>query len=96
MSNGTYVYQRRFEEYENKERAFLDKISDKEMLSFFEKGKNLHDIMEEIEDTYGELYTEEDYIFNWLDIYDFEEYISERFPNIKINHIQHDEELIIG
>ena len=43
MSNGTYVYQRRCEEFEDKERAFLDKISDKEMMSFFKKGKNLYD-----------------------------------------------------
>ena len=96
MSNGTYVYQRRCEEFEDKERAFLDKISDKEMMSFFKKGKNLYDIMEEIEDAYGESYTEEEYIFNWLDKYDFEEYINKRFPNIKINHIVPEEELIIG
>ena len=82
--------------FEDQERAFLDKISDKELLSFFKKGKNLCDIMEEIEDAYGESYIEEDYIFNWLDKYDFEEYINNRFPNIKINHIIPEEELIIG
>ena len=82
--------------FEDQERAFLDKISDKEILSFFKKGKNLYDIMEEIEDAYGESYTEEDYIFNWLDKYDFEEYINKRFPNIKINHVIPEEELIIG
>ena len=96
MANGTYVYHKRYEEYENKERAFLDKISDKEMLSFFEKGKNLYDIMEEIENAYGESYIEEEFIFSWLDKYDFEEYINKRFPNIKINHVLHEEELIIG
>ena len=96
MSNGTYVYKRNYAEFEEKERKFLDSISDKELLSFFEKGKELYDIMEEIEDAYGESYTEEEYIFNWLDKYDFEEYLIKRFPNIIINHILSEEQLIIG
>ena len=99
MSNGTYVYVRRFDEakaFEDKERKFLDTISDKEMMSFFKKGKNLSDIMEEIEDAYGGSYTEEEYIFNYLDRYDFEEYLNNRFPKMKINHVVHEEELIVG
>lgn len=99
MSNSTCVYIRRFDEakaFEDKERKFLDTISDKEIISFFKEGKNIRDIMEEIEDAYGESYTEEEYIFNYLDAYDFEEYINKRFPKIEIKHVVHDEELIVG
>lgn len=99
MSNGSYVYIRSYDKakkFEDKERKFLNSISDKEIMSFFRQGKNLRDIMEEIENAYGESYTDEDYIFNYLDKYDFEEYINKRFPEIEIKHIVPDEELIVG
>ena len=88
-------YHRRYEECENIERKFLDSIPDDKLLPLLQKGKNLLDIMEEIEDLFGDKYTDEEYIFNYLDKYDFEDYIGKRYPDIKINHIVPEEQLIV-
>ena len=94
-----YHYLRKYKEYEqhtNAELKFLDSIPDDKLLSFLIKGKNLSYIMSKIEKSLGHMYTEEDRIFNYLDIYDFEEYLNKRFPSIEIKHIVIEEKLIIN
>lgn len=65
--------------------AFLESIPDAELLSFIENGEPTYEAMDEIEKTYISKYEEfsegryKDYIFNVLDTYDFEQYITIRF-----------------
>lgn len=81
---------------QHQEKKYLDTIPDEEMMSFFTKGKNLRDIMDEIESKYGWVYRSNGYIFNYLDKYDFEEYIYNRFQGkIRIEHVVQEEQLII-
>ena len=65
--------------------AFLESIPDAELLSFIENGEPTYEAMDEIEKAYISKYEEfsegryKDYIFNVLDTYDFEQYITTRF-----------------
>lgn len=68
-------------EWQKKEKAFLDTL---DLQPFFVSGASIYDIMEEIEDKYGNLYTEEVFIFNCMDSIDFIDYIRQRYENINI------------
>ena len=65
--------------------AFLESISDEELLSFIKNDEPTYETMDEIEKTYISKYEEfsegryKDYIFNVLDTYDFEQYVATRF-----------------
>ena len=65
--------------------AFLESIPDEELLSFIKNDEPTYETMDEIEKAYISKYEEfsegryKDYIFNVLDTYDFEQYITTRF-----------------
>ena len=42
-------------------------------------GKDIYDLMEEIEDKYGNLYEKESFIFNCMDSYDFVKYLKDKY-----------------
>lgn len=68
------------QEWQAKEEAFLDTI---DLLPYLEKDKNISDIMEAIEDKYGNRYTEEEYLFNNMDHWDFIEYLKKRYSSFQ-------------
>lgn len=65
--------------------AFLESIPDAELLSFIKNGEPTHEAIDKIEKAYISKYEKfsegqyTDYIFNALDTYDFEQYITTRF-----------------
>ena len=63
-------------QWQNKEKAFLDTL---DLTKFIKSGKAIYEIMDEIEDKYGEQYTEECFIFNNMDCYDFMKYLKEKY-----------------
>lgn len=63
-------------EKQKQECKFLDTL---DLKPFLEKDKSVYDVMEEIEDKYGDQYTEESFIFNCMDHNDFIDYIQERY-----------------
>lgn len=66
-------------QWKKKEKNFLNTL---DLTNFISSGKRIVDIMNEIEDKYGEHYKEESFIFNCMDSYDFMEYLKDRY---KIN-----------
>ena len=74
--------------------AFLESIPDEELLSFIKNDEPTYETMDEIEKAYISKYEEfsegryKDYIFNVLDTYDFEQYITTRF-NIKTAPVEY-------
>ena len=67
-------------ERQAKEKAFLDTI---DLLPYLEKDKNISDIMEAIEDDHSKEYTEEEFVFNCLDHWEFIDYLKGRYPNFQ-------------
>lgn len=67
-------------EWQVKEKAFLDT---KDLKPFIFKDKSIYDIMEEIEDAFGNEYQEEDCIFNWMDHFDVIEYLQKRYNDVR-------------
>lgn len=63
-------------EWIKKEQEFLDTIN---LKPFIKKDKNISDIMEEIEEQYGEQYTLEPFIFNCMNKDEFIDYLKERY-----------------
>lgn len=62
--------------YQEKEFRFLDS---KDLSEFFVQGADISDIMQQIEDKYGSEYTEEEFIFNCIDISEFIDYLVSRY-----------------
>ena len=62
-------------QWQEKEKNFLNAL---DLTSFISSGKRIVDIMDEIEDKYGEYYKEESFIFNCMDSYDFMKYLKDR------------------
>lgn len=64
-----------------KEQDFLDTI---DLLSYLERDKSIFDIMDELEDKYGncKVYKEEPFLFNCMCAQDFIGYLERRYPNI--------------
>lgn len=66
-------------EWQAKEKAFLDT---KDLRPFLEQDKEIHVIMDEIEEAFDD-YTEETFIFNCMDHSEFIEYLQNRYPDIR-------------
>lgn len=49
---------------------------------FLKNDESVYDIMEKIEDKYGDQYTEEPFIFNCMDHNEFIDYIQKRYKDI--------------
>lgn len=67
-------------EWQAKEQTFLNTI---DLIPYLQKDKNISDIMDLIEDAYNDEYTEEEYIFNCMDHWDFIKYLKKRYPNFQ-------------
>ena len=65
--------------WQKKEKDFLDT---KDLKPFFKNDRSIHEIMDDIEEAFDD-YTEESLIFNCMDSYEFMDYISQRYPDIK-------------
>lgn len=65
--------------WQKKEKDFLDT---KNLKPFFKSDRSIHEIMDDIEEAFDD-YTEESLIFNYMDSYEFMDYISQRYPDIK-------------
>lgn len=65
--------------WQKKEKDFLDT---KDLKPFFKSDRSIHEIMDDIEEAFDD-YTEESLIFNYMDSYEFMDYISQRYPDIK-------------
>ena len=63
-------------QWQEQEKAFLDTL---DLTPLLIKGKDIYDLMEEIEDKYGVLYEKEDFIFNCMDCYDFMLYLKNKY-----------------
>lgn len=66
-------------EWQAKEKAFLDT---KDLRPFLEQDKEIHQIMDEIEEAFDD-YTEETFIFNCMDHSEFIEYLQNRYSDIR-------------
>lgn len=66
-------------EWMAKEKAFLDTI---DLEEFFVENKEIHNIMQSIEDKYGKDYKEEPFIFNCMSSDEFIDYIKERYKGM--------------
>jgi hypothetical protein len=74
-------------EWEVKETAFLDT---KDLKPFLEKDKSIYDIMDDIEDAFGDEYTEEVFIFNCMGHDEFIKYLKNRYPDIHFYNYSED------
>lgn len=66
-------------EWQAKEKAYLDT---KDLRPFIEKDKSIYEIMGEIEDAFDD-YTEETFIFNCMNHYEFIAYLQNRYEDVK-------------
>ena len=70
-------------EWQAKEKAFLDTIDIKSLVKELDID-DIYDIMDAVEERHNEQYSEEEYIFNCMDVSEFEEYLKERYPEVSI------------
>lgn len=63
-------------QWQEKEKAFLDTL---DLMPLLIKGKDLRDLKYEIEDLYEDKYTEEEFLFNNMDLDDLMAYLSNRY-----------------
>lgn len=67
-------------DWQRKEQAFLNTL---DLIPYLDKDKSISDIMDIIEDRHNNEYTEEEYIFNYMDSWDFIKYLEERYPSFQ-------------
>lgn len=70
-------------EWQAKEKAFLDTIDIKSLVRELDTD-DIYEIMDIIEERYKDKYSEEEFVFNYMDASEFEEYLKTRYPEVNI------------